>query len=152
MTNLFLDGNSLGGTIPNTLGKVGLKLLYLSSNKLTGTLPASVADNPLVGLTLDLNKLTGSIPSEFGKIGSQFMVVSGSFNDFTGTFPSGLCSANSCNFMYNYHLGCPSQSCSKCALQNCNCGRTCLSNSDCAGGSCATCSKGPWGVTTCGGK
>lgn len=152
MTNLLLSGNDLSGTIPNTLGKVGLKLLYLGSNKLSGTLPASIAENPLIGLTLDLNKLTGSIPSEFGKIGSQFMVISASFNDFSGIFPSGLCQANSCNFQYNPHLSCPSQSCTKCMIPACNCGKVCYSSNDCAGGSCPGCAKGPWGYTTCGGK
>jgi hypothetical protein len=149
---LILDGNALKGTIPSTLGNIGTKLLYLSNNQLSGTLPASIANNPLEGLTLDLNKLTGTIPKEFGDIGSQFMVISGSFNDFTGTLPSGICKANACSFQYNYHLGCPSGGCEKCALILCNCGNVCYTSADCEGGSCSSCSTGPWGYKTCGGK
>ena len=152
LTNLYLSHNSFRGTIPNTFGKLGSRLLYLDNNQLTGTLPANIANNPLVGLTLDLNKLIGTVPSEFGKIGAQLMVISAAFNDFTGTLPSGICQANACNFEYNAHLGCPSQSCTKCMIPSCNCGKVCYTASDCAGGSCPGCSKGPWGYTTCGGK
>jgi hypothetical protein len=152
LTNLLLNNNALHGTIPN-FANSGLRLLYLSSNHFSGSLPASLAQNPLVGLTLDLNHLTGTVPKEFGDIGAQFMVISAAFNDFTGTLPSGVCKANACNFQYNEHLGCPSQSaCSKCALPLCNCGLLCDANTDCEGGSCPTCSKGPWGYKTCGGK
>ncbi len=152
ITNLYLNHNSFRGVIPSTFDKLGVRLLYLDNNQLSGTLPANLADNPLVGLTLDLNKLTGTVASGYGDIGSQFMVISAAFNDFTGTLPSGLCSANTCNFQYNAHLGCPSQSCTKCMIPSCNCGKVCYCASDCAGGSCPTCSKGPWGYTTCGGK
>ena len=149
---LYMNGNALQGTIPGTLGNLGARLIYLDNNKFTGTLPASLASNsPLTGLTLDLNRLTGTIPKAFGDIGSQFMVISAAFNDFTGTLPSGLCSANACNFQYNAHLGCPVDSC-KCGLSLCNCGNVCYSASDCVGGSCPSCSKGPWGYLTCGGK
>lgn len=152
LENLFLSGNSLKGTIPSTLGNINARLLYLDNNLFTGTLPASIANNPLQGFTLDLNHLTGTIPKQFGDIGSQFIVISAAFNDFTGTLPSGLCQANSCNFQYNEHLGCPSQSCTKCALPLCNCGKVCYTSNDCAGGSCPNCSTGPWGYKTCGGK
>jgi hypothetical protein len=151
---LILSGNNLVGTIPNTLGNkhATLTLLYLDNNQLTGTLPANLANNPLQGLTLDLNHLTGTIPSNYGDIGSQLMVISAAFNDFSGMFPSGLCHANSCNFQYNSHLKCPNDECKKCALPLCNCGKVCYSGGDCSGGSCGSCSRGPWGYTTCGGQ
>jgi hypothetical protein len=152
LSSLLLNHNSLRGSIPATLGNIGARLLYLDNNQLTGTLPASIAKNPLQGLTLDLNKLTGTVPGSFGDIGSQFMVISAAFNDFTGVLPSGLCQANACNFEYNAHLGCPSNSCTKCMIPACNCGKVCYTSSDCAGGSCGSCAKGPWGYTTCGGK
>uniref|UniRef100_A0A6B2LJS4 Uncharacterized protein n=1 Tax=Arcella intermedia TaxID=1963864 RepID=A0A6B2LJS4_9EUKA len=152
LSRLILDHNAFTGTIPTTFGNLGVDLLYLDNNHLSGTLPANIANNPLTGLTLDLNHLTGTIPSQFGDIGAQFIVISAAFNDFTGTLPSGLCRANSCNFQYNVHLGCPSQSCTRCALPLCNCGKVCYSGNDCAGGSCPSCSTGPWGYTTCGGQ
>ena len=151
LNNLFLSGNSLRGPIPATLGNIGSKLLYLDNNQLTGTLPASLAKNPLQGLTLDLNKLSGTVSSAFGDIGSQLTVISASFNDFTGTLPSGLCKAISCNFQYNSHLGCPYDGC-RCAIPLCNCGVVCYSNTDCQGGSCGSCLTGMWGYKTCGGK
>eukprot|EP01039_Chlorochromonas_danica_P006428 gene6428-7089_t len=153
LDTLILSHNSLRGTIPSSIGKSNARLLYLDDNQLSGTLPSSLATNHLQGFTIDLNKLSGTVPSQFGQLGSQLIVINGAFNDFTGTLPVGVCSAVSCNFQYNAHLGCPSQSaCGKCYLPQCNCGLVCYSNSDCAGGSCSTCSKGPWGYKTCGGK
>lgn len=149
---LLLDGNALHGTVPSTLGHLNARLIYLANNHLTGTLPSSIADNPLEGLTLDNNHFTGSVPSHLADRAGSLMVISGAFNDFSGMFPSGLCTANACNFQYNPHLGCPSQSCSHCALQLCNCGKVCTTSADCAGGSCPSCSKTSWGYTTCGGK
>ena len=150
---LILSGNNLRGTIPNTLGNMHLTLLYLDNNQFSGTLPKSIAKNPLQAFTLDINRLTGTVPAEFGDYGSQMMVISAAFNDFTGTLPIGVCSANACNFQYNAHLGCPSDNaCKKCALPSCNCGKVCNLNSECAGGSCGSCSTGPWGYKTCGGK
>jgi hypothetical protein len=81
------------------------------------------------------------------------MIISAAFNDFVGTLPSGICQANACNFLYNMHLGCPSQSaCAKCGLPLCNCGNVCSTSSDCNGGSCPSCAKNGWGILTCGGK
>lgn len=151
LSSLLLRGNSLRGTLPDTLGNIGATLLYLDNNQFTGTLPASIAKNPLQGLTLDLNKLTGTVPDEFGDLSRQLLVISAAFNDFTGHLPSQLCSTNSCNFQYNTHLECPDPTCSKCAVPLCNCHKVCSSNSDCAGGSCPTCSPDAWGVHTCGG-
>jgi hypothetical protein len=151
ITNFLLSKNTMTGTIPSSIGNLKARLLYLDNNHFTGTLPSSIANNPLVGLTLDLNKLTGAVPTSLGDIGSQLMVISAAFNDFTGVLPEGICKANACNFQYNMHLGCPSSSCNKCALPLCNCGKTCYSSSDCEGGSCGGCAKGPFGVKTCGG-
>lgn len=145
-----MSHNKLSGTIPASIGNLKSRLLYLDNNLLTGTLPSSIGNSALTGLTLDLNYLIGTVPKSLGDIGSHLMVISAAFNSFTGTLPSGICNANACNFQYNMELGCPSQSC-KCGLPLCNCGKACNANSDCAGGSCPTCSKTAWGYKTCGG-
>lgn len=153
LDSLIISHNALRGTIPKTIGNINARLLYLDDNQFTGTLPSSLANSHLQGIIFDLNKLTGTIPSQFGSIGSQLMLINGAFNNFVGTLPSGVCKANACNFQYNAHLGCPSQSaCGKCALPLCNCGKVCYSANDCAGGSCSGCSSNSWGVKTCGGK
>ena len=142
----------MSGTIPSSIGNMKARLLYLDNNQFTGTLPNSIGNNPLMALTLDLNKFTGPVPESLGEIGSQLSVISASFNDFTGVLPSGVCQAGVCSFQYNMHLECPSQAqCGKCMLPLCNCGNTCSIDSDCDGGSCPGCSKGPWGYKTCGG-
>lgn len=127
-------------------------MLYLNLNQFTGTIPVSLAAmSSLEQLTLDSNKLTGSIPSALGDIGNHLLVVSAAYNSLVGTFPSGLCKADFCNFQYNSHLECPYDGCD-CYLDLCNCGTSCRADEDCSDGICGTCAKNSYGLNTCGGK
>ncbi|GFP96070.1 probable LRR receptor-like serine/threonine-protein kinase at1g67720 [Phtheirospermum japonicum] len=60
LTELWLDGNSLNGTIPDMSGLVNLKILHLENNQLTGPLPSSLGN--LQELYIQNNSLSGEIP------------------------------------------------------------------------------------------
>ncbi|CAA2996542.1 probable LRR receptor-like serine threonine-kinase At1g67720 isoform X1 [Olea europaea subsp. europaea] len=71
LTELWLDGNSLDGPIPDMSSLVNLKILHLENNKLTGPLPSYLASLPnLQELYIQNNSLTGNIPPSLltGKI------------------------------------------------------------------------------------
>ncbi|XP_073014805.1 probable LRR receptor-like serine/threonine-protein kinase At1g67720 isoform X1 [Primulina eburnea] len=62
LTELWLDGNSLSGTIPDMSNLVNLKILHLENNKLTGPLPLYLASLPhLQQLYVQNNSLSGEI-------------------------------------------------------------------------------------------
>ncbi|KAL3819322.1 hypothetical protein ACJIZ3_005227 [Penstemon smallii] len=63
LTELWLDGNSLYGTIPDMSNLVNLKILHLENNNLNGSIPSSLGNLPqLQELYLGNNSLTGDIP------------------------------------------------------------------------------------------
>ncbi|CAA2958066.1 probable LRR receptor-like serine threonine-kinase At1g67720 [Olea europaea subsp. europaea] len=64
LVELWLDKNSLSGSIPDFSGCPNLKELHLENNQLTGELPSSLADLPnLKGLYVQNNMLSGRVPS-----------------------------------------------------------------------------------------
>ncbi|XP_057472158.1 probable LRR receptor-like serine/threonine-protein kinase At1g67720 isoform X1 [Actinidia eriantha] len=64
LVELWLDGNSLTGPIPDFTGCMGLEIIHLENNQLTGELSSSLADLPnLRELYLQNNKLSGTVPS-----------------------------------------------------------------------------------------
>ncbi|KAL7135266.1 hypothetical protein ABFS83_11G082200 [Erythranthe nasuta] len=64
LTELWLDGNSFIGTIPNMSDLVNLKILHLENNQLTGSLPSYLGKLPyLQELYVQNNSLSGEIPS-----------------------------------------------------------------------------------------
>ncbi|KZV31453.1 putative LRR receptor-like serine/threonine-protein kinase [Dorcoceras hygrometricum] len=64
LTELWLDGNSLSGTIPDMSNLVNLKILHLENNKLTGPLPSYLGSLPhLQQLHVQNNSLSGEIPT-----------------------------------------------------------------------------------------
>ncbi|KAL2547160.1 putative LRR receptor-like serine/threonine-protein kinase [Forsythia ovata] len=63
LTELWLDGNSFDGSIPDMSNLVNLKILHLENNKLTGHLPSYLGSLPnLQELYIQNNSLTGNIP------------------------------------------------------------------------------------------
>ena len=74
LTTLELQGNHIGGSIPNLTPHRGAELynlgqMNLARNKLTGTIPSDIGDlHRLQTLFLESNKLEGSIPSEIGNL------------------------------------------------------------------------------------
>ncbi|KAM5559905.1 putative LRR receptor-like serine/threonine-protein kinase [Rosa sericea] len=64
LVELWLDGNSLTGQIPDFSGCVDLKIIHLENNQLSGGLPSSLMDLPsLKELYVQNNVLSGTIPS-----------------------------------------------------------------------------------------
>ncbi|XP_059316371.1 probable LRR receptor-like serine/threonine-protein kinase At1g67720 isoform X1 [Lycium ferocissimum] len=68
LTELWLDGNSLTGPIPDLSNLVNLRILHLENNKLTGPIPSYLGGLPsLLELDVRNNSLTGEIPSSLLK-------------------------------------------------------------------------------------
>eukprot|EP01121_Diplochlamys_sp_Union-15-3_P018414 TRINITY_DN668_c0_g1_i2.p1 TRINITY_DN668_c0_g1~~TRINITY_DN668_c0_g1_i2.p1 ORF type:complete len:269 (-),score=32.91 TRINITY_DN668_c0_g1_i2:106-912(-) len=84
--SLSLQGNSLSGTLPESLTQIStLQFLYLSRNQITGSIPQSYGKLvSLVQLGLDQNFLTGTVPSSLSNL---FNLQSLFFQDnqFTGS-------------------------------------------------------------------
>ncbi|KAB5552429.1 hypothetical protein DKX38_009740 [Salix brachista] len=64
LVELWLDGNSLTGPIPDFTGCTDLEIIHLENNQLTGELPSSLLNLPnLRELYVQNNMLSGTIPS-----------------------------------------------------------------------------------------
>ncbi len=70
---LYLDNNSLTGSIPPELGDLeNLRRLYLNDTGLTGSLPPELGDlGNLRRLKINSTSLTGPIPGDFTDIPLQ---------------------------------------------------------------------------------
>ncbi|KAF3329926.1 LRR receptor-like serine/threonine-protein kinase [Carex littledalei] len=63
LVELYLDNNSLIGSIPDFSGCPNLQIIHLENNKLTGSLPSSLANLPnLKEVYVQNNNLSGVIP------------------------------------------------------------------------------------------
>ncbi|KAM7266019.1 hypothetical protein ACFE04_003702 [Oxalis oulophora] len=64
LIELWLDGNSLAGTIPDFSGCTDLRIVHLENNQLTGGLPLTLMNLPnLKELYVQNNMLSGKVPS-----------------------------------------------------------------------------------------
>ncbi|KAL3358438.1 hypothetical protein AABB24_015519 [Solanum stoloniferum] len=64
LVELWLDGNSLTGPIPDFSGCPNLQIIHLENNQLSGQLPSTLEDlSNLKELYVQNNMLTGSVPS-----------------------------------------------------------------------------------------
>jgi TolA-binding protein len=86
-TELYLDDNSLRGTIPSQIGLfTKLTTLSLWDNSLTGTVPSEVGLlTKITYLDLSVNSLTGTIPSQIVLM-SKLYNLQLYDNNFTGEF------------------------------------------------------------------
>ncbi|CAA0836469.1 Leucine-rich repeat protein kinase family protein [Striga hermonthica] len=64
LVELWLDNNSLNGSIPDFSGCPNLRIIHLENNQLTGDLPSSLGDlSNLRELYVQNNRLSGNVPS-----------------------------------------------------------------------------------------
>lgn len=79
LVELWLDGNSLTGPIPDFTGFVDLKIIHLENNQLTGGLPSSLTNLPsLKELYVQNNMLSGTVP--LGLLNKVVLNYSGNVN------------------------------------------------------------------------
>lgn len=90
ITEIYMLGENVAGTIPSTIGQLPLVALSLVGTKLTGTLPESVGENPnLQMLWLDHNsELGGPIPKSFEGLSGKLQAFELHTSNFTGTLPN----------------------------------------------------------------
>jgi len=116
VTNIYLPGNKLMGSMPSEIGNLtNLELLVVDNNQLTGGIPPEIgnlanlqrldfSNNQLSGcipdeignltnlfdLGLHYNQLCGDIPTEIGNlVNLQWLIVYS--NQFTGSIPVEIC-------------------------------------------------------------
>ncbi|KAL9399167.1 hypothetical protein Peur_008128 [Populus x canadensis] len=84
LVELWLDGNSLTGPIPDFTGCTDLEIIHLENNQLTGELPSSLLNLPnLRELYVQNNLLSGKIPSGLSR--KVALNYSGNINLHEGT-------------------------------------------------------------------
>ena len=114
VSELRLDYDELGGTIPSELGNLAnLRILYLNNNHLTGGIPAELGNLAnLQYLHLERNQLTGAIPAKLGDLANLWELdLTG--NRLTGDIPSELGNLANLRRLYlggNRLTGCVPQS------------------------------------------
>ncbi|KAL6123580.1 hypothetical protein ACLB2K_076101 [Fragaria x ananassa] len=89
---LALSVNKFGGVLPNSVANFSARLnqLYVGGNQIAGTIPETLGNlKNLILLTLDHNLFTGNIPASLGKI-SKLQILSLSTNRLSGWIPSSL--------------------------------------------------------------
>ncbi|XP_028806355.1 probable LRR receptor-like serine/threonine-protein kinase At3g47570, partial [Neltuma alba] len=88
LSGLYLRGNEIYGTIPDTLGKYKyLTVLALESNRFSGAIPISFGNlREIKELGLDGNQLSGEIPGSLGNL-SELILLSISGNMLQGKVP-----------------------------------------------------------------
>ncbi|KAL2479014.1 putative leucine-rich repeat receptor-like serine/threonine-protein kinase [Forsythia ovata] len=92
LMELELVAMGLGGTLPSSIGGIGISLdqLSLQENQITGSIPPDVRNLSIITvLNLTSNRLSGTIPAEIGEL-SHLVQLSLSYNIFTDEIPASL--------------------------------------------------------------
>ncbi|MDM8567896.1 hypothetical protein QUF74_19890 [Candidatus Halobeggiatoa sp. HSG11] len=88
VTELFLYGKKLSGSIPPEIGNLTqLTSLYLFNNNLSGSIPPEIGNlTQLTLFNLEYNQLSGSIPPEIGNL-TQLTRFNLGYNQLSGSIP-----------------------------------------------------------------
>lgn len=91
VTEIWLDGNNLTGSLPAAIGGLpNLEVLYLANNSLTGQLPAELLTlTKLRTIGLSRNVLGGEIPASIGAL-TNLEHLELAENGFSGELPQSL--------------------------------------------------------------
>eukprot|EP00854_Cymbomonas_tetramitiformis_P007563 gene7563-9009_t len=99
-SSIFIEGTKLSGSIPRALCNLTLTQLYLNGNDLTGTVPPCLfQQGHLRNLSLAYNRLKGTLP---GATSSNLTTLNLRNNHFSGTIPEAL--ARLVPILTNLHL------------------------------------------------
>jgi Leucine-rich repeat (LRR) protein len=100
VTELFLFGNQLNGSIPTELGNLtNLVELGLHNNQLSGSIPAELGNlTNLQSLDLLQNQLSGSIPAELGNL-TNLQYLGLHDNQLSGSIPAELGNLTNLQFL-----------------------------------------------------
>lgn len=100
--DIYLDANSLNGTIPALKPQMALKNLCLSFNAFTGNLPQNLgSQRNMERLRLNNNDLTGTIPEQLRAL-SKLKYLLLQKNMLNGTIPQRLDKCKSLESLYLY--------------------------------------------------
>ena len=111
LTNLYLNGNALTGTIPSALWSLSLGDVSLASNSLLGSIPNRITNmTSLVYFNMESNSLTGTIPAAIDNLSNLKNGFYVQNNFLSGLVPSGICSIAKFN-LDNNKFSCPLPSC-----------------------------------------
>ncbi|CDP21694.1 unnamed protein product [Coffea canephora] len=97
---LSLSANTFGGNVPKIMANLSNQLteLFVGGNQLSGTIPQGFANFVnLIQLGLELNSFSGIIPRDFGKL-PNLQGLRLDHNDLSGQIVSALC--NNTNLYY----------------------------------------------------
>ncbi|KAL5199864.1 hypothetical protein ABZP36_021067 [Zizania latifolia] len=91
LDSLWLRDNKISGPIPPEIGNLkGLNTLFMDYNLFTGTIPPTIGNlNTLVVLSFAQNKLSGHIPDVFGNL-VQLTDLKLDGNNFSGRIPASI--------------------------------------------------------------
>ncbi|OEL30254.1 putative LRR receptor-like serine/threonine-protein kinase, partial [Dichanthelium oligosanthes] len=102
LTELCLQSNSLGGSLPSSIGNLSTTVytLSLSTNKMSGTIPLEIGNLKILNnLMMHDNMISGSIPSAIGTLG-HLTILSLSGNNLSGSIPDSFGNLVQLNELY----------------------------------------------------
>ncbi|CAL5042157.1 unnamed protein product [Urochloa decumbens] len=102
LTELCLQSNSLGGSLPSSIGNLSTTVytLWLSMNRISGTIPLEIGNLKILNnLMMHDNMISGTIPSAIGTL-RQLTILRLSGNNLSGSIPDSIGNLVQLNELY----------------------------------------------------